>query len=186
MQLTVVPAAVREFDPVGDRLDQLGRVDLVRFDHRPIPSNNPKQPMAKVAGAIPAWTEGTRQKFWDLGWDEFWAQHPAGAGRVVRLEATSFDDAVRAAREISLTTRPGMAPGDKQAQALLLMADGSWHAASLGALVPEQEGVFLLRMGGYPGYWKPKATSLVPEVQAVVGGATMVDLRGKFGTPVQT
>lgn len=186
MRLSVIPAAAREFDPIADRLDQLGRADLVRFEHRPIPAPGAKPLMVRVAGAIPAWTEATRQQFWDLGWDEFWARHPAGAGRVVRLEATSFDDAVRAAREISLTTRPGMAPGDKQAQALLLMADGSWHAASLGALVPEQEGVFLLRMGGYPGYWKPKATSLVQELQAVVGGATMVDLRGKFGVPVQT
>lgn len=186
MQLAMVPAAVREFDPIRDRLDQLGRIDLVRFDHRPIAGHDPKPPMSKVAGAIPAWTETTRQQFWDLGWDEFWAHHPAGAGRLVRLEATSFDDAVRAAREISLTTRPGMAPGDKQAQAVLLMADGSWHAASLGALVPDQEGVFLLRMGGFPGYWKPKAVSLEREVQGVVGGATMVDLRAKFGVPVQT
>lgn len=100
-------------------------MELVRFDHRPIPAPGAKPPMTKVASAIPAWTEATRQQFWDLGWDEFWAQHPAGAGRVVRLVAASFEDAGRAAREISLTTRPGMAPGDKQAQALLQMADGS-------------------------------------------------------------
>lgn len=186
MQLTSIPAAARALDPIVDRLDQLGRADLVRFTHRPIPGPNPQPRMEKLGAAIPAWTEATRQQFWDLGWDEFWAQHPAGAGRIVRLEASSFEDAVRAAREISLTTRPGLPPGDKQAQALLQLADGSWHAASLGALVPEQEGVFLLRMGGYPGYWKPTATSLVPELQAVVGGATMVDLRGKLGTPVQT
>ncbi len=173
-------------DPVAGRIDELGRIDLVRFDHRPISGHDPKPKMAKVAMAIPAWTEATRERFWELGWNDFWAEHPSGAGRVVRLDATSFDDAVRAARAISLTTRPGMAEGDKQAQALLQLADGSWHAASLGALLPEQEAVFLLRMGGYPGYWKPTATSLVPELQAVVGGATMVDLRGKFGKPVQT
>lgn len=171
---------------IAARLDELGRVDLVRFDHRTIPGPSPKPPMSKLAAAIPAWTEATRNQFWELGWNGFWAQHPAGAGRLVRLEASSYEDAIRAAREISLTTRPGLPPGDKQAQAVLQLADGSWHAASLGALVPEQEGVFLLRMGGYPGYWKPRAVSLVPELQAVVGGATMVDLRGKLGVPVQT
>lgn len=171
---------------IDARLEELGRIPLVRFDHRPLPSNDPKAPMSRVASAIPAWTQATRDRFNELGWDEFWAAHPAGAGRVVRLQASSFEDAVRAAREISLTTRPGLPPGDKQAQALLQLADGSWHAASLGALEQQLQGVFLLRMGGYPGYWKPKAVSLVPELQAVVGGATMVDLRGKLGLPVQT
>ena len=185
MRLVPAIARIHAFSP-AERLDELGRTPLVRFDHRPIPAPNPKPPMSRVANAIPAWTEATRSRFWELGWDAFWAEHPAGAARVVRLEASSFDDAVRAARAISLTTRPGMAPGDKQAQALLQLADGSWHAASLGALEHELQGVFLLRMGGYPGYWKPKAVSLVPELQAVVGGATMVDLRGRLGVPVQT
>ena len=81
-----------------DRLDELGRIPLVRFDHRPIPSNNPKAPMSRVASAIPAWTQETRDRFNELTWDEFWGEHPAGAGRLVRLEASSFEDAVRAAR----------------------------------------------------------------------------------------
>lgn len=183
----LVPVPTQTYASAGiSRLDELGRVPLVRFDHRPISKPDPKPRLSREAVAIPAWTEATRNRFWELGWDEFWAEHPAGAARVVRLAASSFEDAVRAAREISLTTRPGMAPGDKQAQALLQLADGSWHAASLGAIEAELQGVFLLRMGGYPGYWKPTATALVPELHAVVGGATMVDLRGKLGKPVQT
>ena len=185
--MRLVPDSAPIYASAGNsRLDELGRLPLVRFDHRPISGPNPKPAMRREAVAIPAWTEATRARFQELGWDAFWAEHPAGAGRIVRLQASSFEDAVRAAREIALTTRPGMAPGDKQAQALLQLADGSWHAASLGALEHELQGVFLLRMGGYPGYWKPRATSLVPELQAVVGGATMVDLRGRLGVPVQT
>jgi hypothetical protein len=185
MRLVPALAPIHASTP-NPRLDELGSIPLVRFDHRPIPAPNPKPPMAKVASAIPAWTEATRDRFQELGWDEFWAEHPAGAGRLVRLEASSYEDAVKAARAISLTTRPGLPDGDKQAQALLLLDDGSWYAASLGSIEQDLQGVYLLRMGSYPGFWRPKATSLVPELQAVVGGATMVDLRGKLGVPVQT
>jgi hypothetical protein len=122
----------------------------------------------------------------ELGWDEFWAQRPAGAGRIVPLDVSGFDDAVRAATLLSRTTRPGFADGDKQAQAVLQLADGSWHAASLGGVDEVRQSAWLLRMGWYPGYWRPTATSLAPEVVAVVGGASNVDLRGSFGVPVKT
>jgi hypothetical protein len=142
--------------------------------------------MSKTAMAIPAWTAETRAAFQQSTWDEFWSAHPAGAGRLVRLEATGFDDAVKAARAIAMTTRPELPAGDKQSQALLQLADGSWYAASLGMPDAALQGVFLLRQGSYDGYWRPQATSLVPELQAVVGGFSTVDLRGKFGVPVQT
>ena len=141
--------------------------------------------MEKVASAVPAWTDQVAQQANELGWDGFWAQHPAGAGRLTKLDATTYEDAVRAARELALTTRTHHAPGNRQAQGVLQLADGSFHAASLGMLDEAIQGLALLRMGSYPGYWRPTATSLVPELLAVVGGASMVDLRGKFGVPVK-
>ena len=70
----------------------------------------------------PAWTAATRARFNERGWDEFWGEHPLGAGRLVPIDAATYDDAVRAARALALTTRPEMAPGDKQCQAVLQTA----------------------------------------------------------------
>jgi hypothetical protein len=186
MQLASASFATRPIADVAQRLDELGRVPLVTFDYRPIPSPGAPKRMQKTAVAIPAWTDETRQQFQDSTWDEFWAAHPAGAGRLVRLDAASYEDAVSAARQIALTTRPNLPPGDKQNQAVLQLADGSWWAGALGIPDPALQGVFLLRMGAYDGYWRPQATGLVPELQAVVGGFSTVDLRGKTGVPVQT
>jgi len=172
--------------PAATRLDQLGRIDLVRFDYRPIPGGQMQPPMSRVVTAFPTWNEQTAAQAQELDWGGFWALHPAGAGRVVQLAAASFDDAVRAATLLARTTRPGMADGDKQAQAVLQLADGTFHAASLGWIDEAAQGAGLLRMGSYPGYWRPRATALAPEVVAVVGGASMVDLRGRAGVPVQT
>jgi hypothetical protein len=171
---------------VVDRLDQLGRSELVRFDYRPVSGPAPKPPMAKLASAMPTWNEATIERSRELDWDEFWAERPAGAGRIGRLAATTWDDAVRAARELALTTRPGFAPGDKQVQAVLRLADGSFHVASLGGIDEARQGMWLLRMGSYPGYWAtPAATALAPEVVAIVGGsATTYDTRGRSGVPV--
>ncbi|MCW2923928.1 MAG: hypothetical protein JWM98_1332 [Thermoleophilia bacterium] len=160
------------------RLDELGRTALVRLDYRPIPAPGGPRPMSKVASAFPTWDAATIDAAAELGWDEFWAQRPAGAGRLVPVAASGYDDAVRAARAIALTTRPGMADGDKQAQAVLQLADGGWYVASLGGLAPDGvQSAWLLRLGSFPGYWQPTATALVPELQAVVGGASTIDLR---------
>ena len=170
-----------------DRLDELGRIQLVRFDYRTIPGSQPSNPpLAKVATAVPTWNLATIERSREVSWDEFWAERPAGVGRLTRLDATTYDQAIKAARLLALTTRPNMAPGDKQAQGVLQLADGSFHAASLGGIDEVQQGMWLLRMGSYPGYLRPKAAALVPELLAVVGGASLVDLRGKLGVPVQT
>jgi hypothetical protein len=181
--MQIVPAPQ---DAVAARLDELGRSPLARFDHRPIPSPAAKPPLTRVASAMPTWDSSTIEEADRLGWDGFWEQHPAGAGRLVRLEAASWDDAVRAARAIALTTRPGFAPGDKQAQAVLHMADGTWWAAGLGGIDEAQQGMWLLRMGSFPGYWPtPSGSALAPEVEAIVGGsATTYDTRGRTGVPV--
>ncbi|MCW2926186.1 MAG: hypothetical protein JWM86_154 [Thermoleophilia bacterium] len=171
---------------VADRLDELGRVPLVTFDYRPISGNQPKPPLQRTSSAFPTWTAETIADSRELDWDGFWAKHPAGAARLVATGAASYEDAVRAARAIALTTRPGMADGDKQAQAVLQLADGSFHVTSLGGIDEAAQGAFITRLGTYPGYWRPTLTSLVPELVAVVGGATMVDLRGKFGVPVKS
>lgn len=175
-------------DPaIGRRLEELGSIELVRFDYRPVARPKPSPPLAKVASAMPTWNRETIDRSWEVGWDEFWAERPAGAGRLVRLEATGWEDAVRAARDVALTTRPGFAPGDKQAQAVLRMADGSWWAAGLGGIDEARQGMWLLRMGTYAGYWpSPTATALAPEVQAIVGGSpTTYDTRGGAGVPVK-
>lgn len=171
----------------ADRLDELGRIELVRMDYRPVPRPNPSPPLAKVARAMPTWDRATIDRANELGWDGFWAERPAGAGRLVRLDAQRWDDAVRAARELALTTRPGFAPGDKQAQAVLHLADGSWWAAGLGGIDEARQGMWLMRMGTYAGYWtNPTGTALVPEVVAIVGGSpTTYDTRGSVGTPVK-
>ena len=173
-------------DPVARRLDQLGKAELVRMDYRPVARPNPSPPLSKLASALPTWDRATADRAWELGWTDFWAEHPAGAGRLVRLDASSWDDAVRAARELALTTRPSQAPGNKQAQAVLHLADGSWWSAGLGGIDEARQGMWLLRMGTYPGYWNPPTgTALVPEVEAIVGGSTTTyDTRGRVGTPV--
>lgn len=172
---------------VGARLDELGRRPLVRFDYRPIAAPGAKPPMQKVASAMPTWDQATIERAQELGWDDFWAEHPAGAARIVPLEgAATWDDAVRAARTLALTTRPQFAPGDKQAQAVLQLADGSFHAAGLGGIDEARLGMWILRMGSYPGYWSPPtATALEPEVVAIVGASpTTYDTRGRVGVPV--
>jgi hypothetical protein len=174
-------------DTVRARLEQLGRMPLVQFDYRPISAPSPKPPMAKLASAMPTWDRPTMERAWQLGWDEFWSERPAGIGRLRRLEAGNWQDAVRAAREIALTTRPDFAPGDRQAQAVLHMADGSWWAAGLGGIDEARRGMWILRMGSFPGYWSPPtATSQVPELVAVVGAsATTYDTRSRLGEPVR-
>jgi hypothetical protein len=169
------------------RLDELGRIELVRFDYRPITGPRPVPPLERVASAVPTWDAATIAQSRELGWDDFWRAHPAGTGRLVRLDATTYADAVAAARQLALTTRPGFAPGDKQAQAVLQLADGSFHAAGLGGIDEVQQGMWLLRMGTYPGYWThPTGTALVPEVVAIVGGSpTTYDTRGRTGVPVK-
>ncbi|MCB0879055.1 MAG: hypothetical protein KDC46_08755, partial [Thermoleophilia bacterium] len=156
------------------------------FDYRPVPAPNAPPRLARVASAVPTWDAATIAQSQELGWDEFWQAHPAGVGRLVRLDAASWDDAVGAARALALTTRPGRAPGDKQAQAVLHLADGSWWAAGLGGVDEAMQGMWLLRMGTYPGYWpSPTGTALAPEVEAIVGGSpTTYDTRGRAGTPV--
>lgn len=179
-------------DPAGAsgtaaRLDELGRMPLVRFDYRPIPSPGAKPPLQKVASALPTWDAATIERAQELGWEAFWDAHPAGAGRVVPLVGVaSWEDAVTAARELALTTRPHFAPGDKQAQAVLQLADGSFHAAGLGGIDEARLGMWILRMGSYPGYWTPPtAAALAPEVVAIVGASpTTYDTRGQVGAPV--
>jgi hypothetical protein len=53
MQLSTPP-----IDPAiarDTRLDELGRIDLVRFDYRAMPGPQAKPPMARTAGAFPTW-----------------------------------------------------------------------------------------------------------------------------------
>lgn len=193
MQLTSATSTTRIPDRsvagrgTASRLDELGRMPLVRFDYRPIPAPGAKPPMQKVASAVPTWDGATIERAQELGWDDFWAERPAGASRIVPLAgAASWDDAVAAARALALTTRPWFAPGDKQAQAVLRLADGSFHAASLGGIDEARVGLWILRMGSYPGYWSPPtATALEPEVVAIVGASpTTYDTRGRVGVPV--
>lgn len=170
------------------RLDELGAIDLVQLDYRPLPTPHPS-PLQKVASAFPLWNAETIDASQTQDWDTFWAARPAGAGRLVPLQASGYDDAVRAARQLVLTTRPGFADGDKQALAVLHVGDGGWYAAPLGGVRfpgPGGGGAWLLRMGPYPGVQRPSVTSLVSELEAVVGGISVTDVRGKVGVPVSS
>jgi hypothetical protein len=177
----------RPMSTVAERLDALGRIPLVTYDYRPIPGPKLEPRMQRVNVAFPTWTAEVIGEAQELDWDAFWAKHPAGAARIMPLAGiSSFDDAVRAAKELALTTRPNLPPGDKQTQGVLLLADGTYHVTSLGGFVDGQQSAWVLRQGTYPGYWRPQVIAHVPELVAVVGGFSMVDLRGKTGVPVQS
>lgn len=157
---------------------------LVRMDARQLPGGSTRlPPMQRDYTAFPTWDAAGIEQFNRLGWDGYWAEHPAGAARLVRVAGTSFEDAVAAAKALVATSRPNSAPGDRQAHAVLQAADGAWYIAGLGQIVPSPfgNGARLASLGPFPGFHRWKLTALVPELQAIVGGVSVVDLRRANG-----
>ena len=142
--------------PVAHTLDELGTMPLLSFRYDPISGPGHKDRLTRDATAFPTWNQGTIDQSRELDWDGFWAVHPIGASRLTRLDVTTFEDAVKAAHAVVLTTRPGMADGDKQAQAVLQAADGAWYISALGGVVGD--GAWLARLGTYPGFWSDEPT----------------------------
>ena len=162
---------------VTDRLDALGRGPLVALSYKPMPGPVAKPPLTKIAHAFPLWDEVTATAARELGWEAFWAQHPAGAGRFIRLDAVGYEQAIAAAQALSLTTRPHLPAGDRQAVAVLELAGGAWYATGLGGIDDAAMSAWLLRLGSYPGYFQPSARALAPELRAVVSGVRVVAAR---------
>lgn len=169
--------------PIAPRphtLEQLGTIALVRFDHRALPGPTPRpEPKRFDAVAFPTWDGPTRERFYDVGWDNFWAERPTGAARLTKLAATSYDDAVRAVHTLVMSSKPWAAAGDKQAHAVLQAADGAWYTAGLGGIVDAGygSGAWLAKTSPLDKYRRPVITALAGEVKAVVGGVTTIDLR---------
>lgn len=163
------------------RLDELGRLPLARVEYRPLIGPTPRPPViVQQPGAFPTFDAATIEELQGSDWNEFWAARPAGAGRLVPVAAASFDDAVAAARERVLASKPYAAPANRQAHAVLQAADGAWYVTGLGELVTNdwgEEGARLTKLSYVPNYKSPTVSPLVPELKAVVGGVSMIDFR---------
>lgn len=172
--------AVKPHGTVRHTLDELGSMPLARFDYRPLIGPTPRPPSLRHEPvAFPTWDAANREEFGRLGWDGFWAAHPVGVSRLVKVDGSSYDVAVQAARQLVSTSKPGSAEGDRQAHAVLQAADGAWYLAGLGEIVrgPFGDGARIQKLGPLPQYERPKITPLVPELKALVGGVSVLDLR---------